>query len=143
MNSEWDSRFIELAGQIASWSRDPSTQCGAVIVRPDKTIASTGFNGFPKRCDDSPELYEDRDIKLSRVIHAELNAILFSRESLEGYTIYVSPIAPCDRCAAHIIQSGITRVVYPYHEVPERWVQSFANSNKLFEEAGVNQSIVI
>ena len=49
-----------MAQLVASWSRDPSTQCGAVIVRPDKTVAAVGFNGFPRGADDSPALYPDR-----------------------------------------------------------------------------------
>ena len=47
--ADWDQRFIALADHIGQWSKDPSTQQGAVIVRPDKTIAATGFNGFPRR----------------------------------------------------------------------------------------------
>jgi len=30
--SKWDSRFMDLARLVASWSKDPSTQVGAVIV---------------------------------------------------------------------------------------------------------------
>ncbi|GHU49660.1 hypothetical protein FACS189459_1810 [Bacilli bacterium] len=30
---------------VAQKSEDPSTIVGAVIVRPDNTIASTGYNG--------------------------------------------------------------------------------------------------
>ena len=46
-------------------------------------------------------------------MHAELNAILFSRERLDGCTLYTIPMPPCDRCAAAIIQSGISKVVFP------------------------------
>ena len=30
MVSRWDQRFLDLAKQIASWSKDPSRQIGAV-----------------------------------------------------------------------------------------------------------------
>src|SRR5215211_1547674 len=70
-SSKWDYRFLQAAELFASWSKDPSNQVGAVVVRPDKTIASTGFNGFPRNTDDSQELYENRDEKLRRVKHAE------------------------------------------------------------------------
>lgn len=66
---KWDRRFLRLAQEVASWSKDPSTKTGAVIVRPDKTIAAIGYNGFPRGCDDAPELYAHRETKLSRVVH--------------------------------------------------------------------------
>lgn len=141
---KWDRRFIALAELVASWSKDPSTQCGAVIVRPDRTVASVGFNGFPKGADDSPELYADRDLKLSRVVHAELNAILHAKEPLDGYTIYTFPagISPtCDRCAAHVIQSGIKRVVHyasaPGDDFSDRWRTAMERALTIYEEAGV------
>lgn len=107
---KWDSRFLTLAGEVAKWSKDPSTQVGAVIFRPDLTIVSMGFNGFPRGTDDAPELYENRAIKYERVIHAELNAILSAREPLKGYSI-ATTLYPCSRCAGAIIQAGLARVV--------------------------------
>ena len=47
MNRKWKLRFLGLSEYIAQWSKDPSTKVGAVIVRPDKSIVSMGFNGFP------------------------------------------------------------------------------------------------
>lgn len=136
---KWDRRFMEVARVVASWSKDPSTKCGCVIVRPDLTIASTGFNGFPKGCSDADELYENRDEKLARVIHSELNGILHAKEPLEGYTLYVTPIPTCDRCAAHIIQSGITTVVYENNKPKSvaRWADAWERAQELYEEAGV------
>lgn len=136
--TKWDYRFLRLAKEIASWSKDPSTQCGAVVVRPDKTIASLGYNGFPKGMPDRPEDYADREVKYSRVIHAEMNALLNAKEQLLGYTLYVWPFFPCDRCAVHIIQSGIKRVVCP--PLPpgkEHWGESFKKSVIYFREAEV------
>ena len=52
--SKWDSRFMDLARLVASWSKDPSTQVGAVIVDQDKRIVSTGVNGFPRCVNDAP-----------------------------------------------------------------------------------------
>ena len=137
---KWDLRFIDLASLVASWSKDPSTKCGAVIVRPDRTVASVGFNGFPIGCDDDPVLYEDRETKLSRVVHAEQNAIINSKEDLHGYTIYTFPpglSASCDRCAAHIIQAGITRVVHVLDDTSEfsqRWKEAAERANKMYSE---------
>lgn len=140
MDDKWDLRFLSLAKDIASWSKDPSTKVGAVIVDPNsKQIISTGYNGFPAGMDDSPELYANRDIKLSRVIHGEINAILNAKESVRGATLYLWPFLSCDRCTVHVIQSGIKRVVSPVipDELKERWADSLNKSISYYKEAGV------
>lgn len=135
---KWDRRFLELAALIGSWSKDPSTKVGAVIVRPDRTIASTGYNGFPRRTDDDPALLEDREVKYARIVHAEVNAIVHASEDLSGHTLYTTPFPPCDRCAGIVIQSGITRVVYPsLTEDVQRWSAAFQTAQQLFDEAGI------
>lgn len=134
--TDWDKRFIDMAALVASWSRDPSTKTGAVLVRPDKTIASIGFNGFPKGMSDDERLYADRDVKLSRIVHCEMNALLNCKEKVSGYTLYTWPFLSCDRCAVHVIQAGVKRVVAPKNEV-ERWQAAFSIARSFFEEAGV------
>jgi len=136
-NNKWDSRFIDLADHVSKWSKDPSTQVGAVIVRQDKTVASIGFNGFPRGVDDLEERYNDRATKYKFVCHAEANAILTAQESLHACTIYTTPIYPCNECAKMIIQSGITRVVTRKLEV-ERWTESIDISAMMFKEAGIS-----
>lgn len=133
---KWDRRFLALANHIRTWSRDPSTQVGAVIVRPDRTIASVGFNGFPRGTSDDPALYADREVKYQRVVHAEINAILSAREPLSGYCLYVAPLHPCSQCAAAIIQSGIKRVVAQTSNRAD-WADRFKMAKQLFDEAGV------
>jgi dCMP deaminase len=137
----WNYRFIHLAGHIAGWSKDPSTKCGAVIVRPDKTIASMGFNGLPQGIEDNPEILTNREAKLDRVVHAEMNALLFLRERAAGYSMYVWPSLPCNRCAAHIIQSGVKKVYFP--DIPMlHWTTAMGISRQLFAEAGVEMECI-
>lgn len=128
---------MRLAEHVSHWSKDPSTQVGAVIVRQDKTVASLGFNGFPRGVEDVN--LEDRTYKYARIIHAEMNAILASKEDLSGYHLYVSPFAPCSSCASAIIQSGITKVTAPKipEELKERWGDSLRTTKEMFEQAGV------
>lgn len=124
MVSKWDLRFLELAEHIAEWSKDPSTKTGAVLVRPDRTVAGVGFNGFPIGMKDDEELYHDRPVKYDRVIHCEINAVLMSRDPLPltDYTMYTTGPS-CSRCAVHMIQAGIRRFVFrkPTPEQAERW----------------------
>lgn len=131
-DDHWHSRFLDLARHVAAWSRDPSTRVGAVIVRPDRTVASIGFNGFPRGVHDHPCRYNDRPTKYGLVVHAEANAILTAREPLHGYTIY-STLMTCNECAKLIIQSGLSRVVAP-RPAPER-EQPVAM--QMYAEAGV------
>ena len=137
---KWDKRFIELAEHIASWSKDPSTKCGAVIT-DGNLLVSVGFNGFPKGIEDHEEDYHNRELKYEKVIHAEMNAILHANRSLKGCTLYVYPFPPCARCATMIIQAGISKVVTlsPPEYLIERWGESLMITNKMFHEAKVDQ----
>jgi len=140
-SEKWDERFLRLAEHISTWSKDPSTAVGSCIVRPDKTIASLGFNGLPRHVIDSADRLHDRDVKLKIILHSELNSILNAKEPLDGFTIYVWPFHPCSACAAAIIQSGITRVVAPVSDNP-RWVTSFGLAATMFGEAKVKVDLV-
>lgn len=135
---KWDIRFLEMAKLVAGWSKDPSTKTGAVIVRPNKSVASVGFNGFPSKLKDTPELYSNRETKYSRVVHCEINALLYSREPVIGYTLYTYPFACCDRCAVQMIQAGISYFVSPElpAELQERWGQSVEQTISYYKEAG-------
>jgi dCMP deaminase len=138
--NKWDIDYIALCEFWANRkSKDPSTKTGAVIVNASNEIVSLGYNGFPRGVDDSPELYEDREVKYERIVHCEMNAILTARESIRGATLYTWPFLSCPRCAAHVIQAGITRVVAPKcpEDKLERWSEQLERSKKLFQEAGV------
>jgi dCMP deaminase len=137
--TRWDKRFLELSKFIATWSKDPSTKVGAVIVEHKNSIVSLGFNGFPQLMNDDPKLYADREIKYSRVIHAEINAFVFARRPIIGCTLYTWPLPPCDRCAVQLIQAGVQRFVWskPSTEIKERWGDALYKSKKYIIEAGL------
>lgn len=111
----WDEYFMGLAHLSARRSKDPSTQVGACIVSHQHRVVGIGYNGFPNGCSDDEFPWaregEFAETKYPFVVHAELNAILNSTQSLQGCTIYVS-LFPCNECAKAIIQSGISRIVY-------------------------------
>jgi dCMP deaminase len=136
--NKWDIRFLDLAKLVSSWSKDPSTKVGAVIVDSKNRIVSVGFNGFPQKIKDDARL-EYRESKYNTIVHAECNAIMFANKSLEGCTLYTYPFQPCSTCASMIIQSGITRVVtFPLKEEYDRWKVNFEMAQDLFQEASVN-----
>ena len=53
--TDWNKRFLDLAGHVAGWSKDPSTKVGAVIVNDDKQVLGLGYNGFPRGVHDCEE----------------------------------------------------------------------------------------
>ena len=139
LSNKWDIRFLEMAKLVASWSKDPSTQVGAIAVR-NRNVIAQGYNGFPRGVDDHELYYLNRAIKYKRIVHAEMNAIFNAAEngvSLKGSTIYVVGLPICSDCAKGLIQAGISRVVTPQQEIPENWQESVSSSMAIFKEVGV------
>ena len=136
---KWDERFLRMAALVSQWSKDPSTRCGSVIVASDHRVVSTGYNGFPRSMADSPEHLADREEKYSRVVHAEINALLFAREPVEGMTCYTWPFMSCDRCAVQLAQAGITRFCAPAPFGPsgERWRERLLQTKRLLGDMGI------
>ena len=132
---KWNMRFLEMAKMVGSWSKDPSTQVGAVIVDDDRRVISLGYNGFPKGVADNNRL-EDRKEKYKMIVHAERNALLFANVSVKDATIFTYPFMPCPVCTGMIIQSGIRRVVSLQTDNP-RWQEDFEISRKMLDEAEV------
>jgi dCMP deaminase len=133
---KWHNRFINLAEHIASWSKDPSTKTGAVIVDSDNRVVSMGYNGFSKGVRDTLERLTDREIKYKIIVHCERNAIMFARQSLVGCRLYTWPFMSCAACAAMVIQTGITQVIAPKSDNP-RWIDDFILAQEIFTEAGI------
>ena len=139
MLDKWDHRFLALAEHISNWSKDPSTQVGAVITHTrSKRVVSLGFNGFPAGVEDPRERLDDRGTKYEMVVHAEQNALMFAGDRAEGCTLYVHPLPPCARCAVMIIQAGIKRVVCDQPDFDhQRWGEAAKIADTLFREAGL------
>ncbi|MBO4877901.1 MAG: dCMP deaminase family protein [Ruminococcus sp.] len=138
----WDEYFMGIAILSAERSKDNSTQVGACIVSRDNKIVSVGYNGMPTGCSDDEMPWERTgetplDTKYPFVCHAELNAILNSRNSVEGCTLYVT-LFPCNECAKAIIQSGIKRVVYFSNKYAG--TDSVLASELLFRTCGIELS---
>ena len=140
MSAKLDRRFLVLAAHIATWSKDPSTMVGCVVVGSDREIRSTGFNGFPRGISDDNDSLQDRSKKYPLICHAEENASMHAARigmTLKGCVAYVT-WPPCSRCARSLIQSGVREVIYPANcDIPERWAEDFAISTEMIEEAGL------
>ena len=133
--------FIKIAEQVAAMSKDPSTKVGALILGPNLEIRATGWNGFPRGVEDSPERLNDRPTKLKFTAHSEANAITNAARSgvsTDGCSLLVTALHPCGDCAKIIIQAGIKKVYAPLPEIDGRWADSFEVAATMFREAGVS-----
>lgn len=138
MSEKWDHRFLEMARLVATWSKDPSTQVGVVIVDEMRHVKATGYNGFPRGIEDSGERLCNREVKYQYVVHAELNALLQAGHSARGATLYLFGMGcSCSNCAKHIIQAGIKEIVSYKGEWPAHWLRDLTLSWEMLKEAGV------
>jgi|TARA_B100001093_G_scaffold519139_1_gene606681 dCMP deaminase len=142
LSSKWDSRYISLAQEVSTWSKDPSTKIGAVAIGEKGQVLAQGYNGFPRGIDDNDDRYYNKEQKYKYVVHAEMNCIYnatYNGVSLQGATIYISGLPVCSECAKGLIQVGIKRVVYHtgLDIIPKKWIESNDDTIKLFDEAGV------
>lgn len=139
--TKWDIRYLNLARQIAKWSKDPSRQIGAVAVGSKGQVLAQGFNGFPRGIADLPERYDDRATKYKYVVHAEMNCIYnatYNGVSLDGADMYVWGLPMCSDCAKGVIQVGVKRVLWGTNEViPDTWLDSLDTTINMMNEAGV------
>ena len=149
MSNNWDKKFLKMALDIASWSKDTSTKVGAVITGPDREIRSTGYNGMPRLVNDNKLERYDRPQKYMWFEHAERNAIYNAARMgtpLAGCTLYITSFPlkfpPCADCARGIIQAGIIRVVQePPVGDASRWKESTDCTMAMFFEAGIQFDI--
>ena len=143
--TNWDKRYLDLAEHVAGWSKDPTSKIGAVAVNPLGNVLSMGYNGFPRGIDDTEERLNIRETKYALTVHAEMNAIYnaaLNGVSLSGSTLYVYGLPVCADCAKGVLQSGIKRVVMrTFAIVPDKWIESWQQTAKLFDEVGVYYTI--
>jgi dCMP deaminase len=142
MRKSWQIYFMELAEQVASRSKDPSTKVGCVITSEDKVVVSTGYNGIPSGVDDLEERMQ-RPAKYMWTSHAEENAVAQAARigaRLKGGTAYSTNV-PCARCARMLIQAGVTSV-WCYGNDTKMDPDEFAIAQEMFTEAGVELIIM-
>jgi len=141
-SKEWNAKYLALAKTFANWSKDPSTQVGAVAIGSCGQVLSQGYNGFPKGFDDSKSIYNNPELKNKYIIHAEMNCIYHATLngiSLQGATLFVYGLDICHECAKGVIQVGIEEVItYSTKALKDKWVSSFKTSKELLQKSNIN-----
>lgn len=156
-NMKMDNRTRYMFNRAYGWARtfsdDPRTQTGAVVLNPDSDNlheAGDGANRMPfSGILDVKKLPErlSQEEKLKWLIHAELCAILDA--SLMGYPTngmaMYAPWAACQDCAKAIIVAGISKV-FVHKEMmdktPDFWKDSIEIGNQMFRETNVELIVV-
>ena len=139
-NNKWHYRFMNLAKEVASWSKDPSSKIGAVAVK-DFRVLSMGYNGFPRGVEDSEARYNNKEEKYKLVVHAEVNCIYnatYHGLSLKGADLYVYGLPCCNECAKGIIQVGIASVFIQSVKNDEKWNEAWQITKEMFDEANIS-----
>lgn len=144
LSEKWLKRMMELSYKVSSWSKDPSTKTGSVIVTLDGDPISWGFNGIPPEVDDSCCDRLERPLKYKYFEHAERNAIYGATKSDLRDCVLFCTHYPCHDCARAIIRKKIKTVVIDKKHgkngetgFNSRWDDSFTDSEIMFKEANV------
>lgn len=141
-------KYYKLAEfQANLFSKDPSTKVGALFIAPHSLqILSQGYNGFPRKVDETDVTRWERPTKYFYVSHAEANGIANACRHgtpLEN-SIAIVTLFPCASCAKLIIQAGISLLITkkPDLQCP-KWGVEFKYSIEMFEEAGVEVCFIL
>lgn len=105
---------MSTAHVIAKRSTCPRAEVGSVLTKSDgHQVIGHGYNGSPAGLNECTKVGCDLDENGSctRVVHSEINAVLFCNEDTRGSTLYCT-YSPCHSCQKMLINAGIERVVY-------------------------------
>ncbi len=122
--------FMAIADSVKLRSPDPKTQVGAVLVDTKDRIVGTGYNGPPAGFpDDKLDWSKREDYLYHRIVHAEMNAILYSGARFdERAKLYVT-VSPCKDCIKLIAAAGIKTIYfrerYKDYEIVSQLAQDF------------------
>lgn len=148
MQEKWLTRFLNVAAETATWSKDQSSKVGCVIVDDQLTIRATGYNGIPRNVNDDVAERHERPLKYQWFNHAEANAIANCARlgiRTENCSIFITH-PPCSACTRSIIQAGIVEIAIDSTslslEFMDRWGDDYEISQQMLLEAGVSLVMV-
>ena len=147
MSESWENYFMRMAYLVASKSKDTSMKCGCVIIGDGNSVLTTGYNGFPRMCNDKIESRYERPEKYAFTEHAERNAIYNAARNgikLLNSAAYITGF-PCVDCARALVQSGINTVCIPTKDTDpfflesrwDDWAESFSYSRTIMNEGNI------
>ena len=127
--------------QANMFSKDPNCKVGVIfLAKTSLQILSLGYNGFPRKIDETNQNRWERPRKYDYIVHAEVNGICNACRHgtpLEN-SIAVVTLFPCNDCAKALIQVGVSTIVTIEPDLnDERWGHKFRVSLEMFREVGM------
>lgn len=128
MRPSWDEWGLALAHTVGTRADCTRRQVGCALLDADRRVIATGYNGAPAGAPgclsgacprgqltyDQVREHADYDTGPGRcvAVHAEMNALLWARQSVAGATVYITH-PPCPGCSKHLAAARVARVVWP------------------------------
>ena len=116
---------MDIAEITANQSNCVKYKVGSVVVKDNRVILQ-GYNGTISGFINCLDKFKKDDMNLSKnrnihnkwsnsfEVHSEMNVICYAAKkgiSLEGAILYCTH-KPCNNCLKHLIQSGISKIIY-------------------------------
>lgn len=136
---DWDRYFLDIAARVAARGDCTRSQVGAVLVRADRSVCATGYNGVAPgaagclagACPRGRLTYKELPSTepynsgpgFCVAQHAEINALMFLPDTERAHTCYVTR-RPCRDCHMALLMYGVDRIVWPEGE----WTPGCASS---------------
>lgn len=136
MRPNWDEYFLGMCFEVAKRSNDKFLKLGAIITT-NNHIIGTGYNDVPKGINEQHLDLFNRDKRREHTIHAEINAILNCSRLECKKTVYVNGI-PCVPCMDHMVNFGVSRIVYLDKLVSKNYVLTSEQEKYLKDLVRVN-----
>jgi dCMP deaminase len=107
----WDTYYMNILENIKLRSPD-YIKVGAIIVSmKDNRIISTGYNSIKAGINEQNIDWNNRTFIHNIMIHAEMNALLYSQSRFEDAILYVSR-SPCIECLKLLSATQIKKIIY-------------------------------
>jgi dCMP deaminase len=138
------------------FSDDPSTRVGAIFVDDNYQILSIGCNHSPysMKLNTKPERQRElltnkqnntgKKLKYPWIEHAERNAIFNAERNgttLKNSTC-ITTLVPCVDCTRAILSVEVKQIYTFIPEGESKWVNDYAISKKLIDEANIPVNII-
>ncbi len=108
----WDDYFMNICEAVKLRSPDYHKVGGVLVSVKDKRIISTGYNSFAAGLDDNVD-WSNREKIYEKVIHAEMNVLLYSQSKFEDTVLYITT-SPCKDCLKLLSASNIKKIIYKH-----------------------------
>jgi dCMP deaminase len=109
---DWDTYFMEIAEAVKLRSVDYHKVGSILVSLKDRRIISTGYNSFASSTNDNIDLSQRRNV-YDRIIHSEMNVLLYSQSQFEDSVLYTTT-TPCKDCLKLLFAARIKKIIYKH-----------------------------